>query len=86
VASLVLPSAVVDGVLGTHGGKPTTNATQSARGMGLSQVADLLDGSRSGVRAERCAESVRSLEGKMERLGIDAQSVARAMEAGAYHV
>lgn len=65
MASLVLPSAVVDGVLGTHDGKPTTNATQPAQGMGLSGVAGLLDGSRSGVWIVRSVESARSLEGKM---------------------
>lgn len=66
MASLVLPSAVVDGVLGTHDVKPTTSATQPAQGMSLSEAAGLLAGSKTGVWTVRCAESARSLEGKME--------------------
>lgn len=65
MASLVLPSAVVDGVLGIHDGKPKTSATQPARDIGLPEVTGLLDGSRSGAWTVRCAESAHSLEGKM---------------------
>jgi len=65
VASLALPSAVVDGVRGIHDGKPTTSATQPVQGMGLPEVMGLLDGLKSGVWIVRCAESARSIEGKM---------------------
>jgi hypothetical protein len=64
VAPLVLPNAVADGALGAPDGKPT-RTTPSARDEDLAEMARLLGGLRYGAWTMRCAESVRSLEGKV---------------------